>query len=689
MENGRDFQVVRTAGVEGEMELPYAALQQLCSPIIELSRSPARSPARGALRRVRTVPSDRRPNPFLVGLAVLGLLSEVAEDRARCSAWSTTRSGSTTRRLARSRSSRAGCSRRRSRSLFAARERGDTLGRLPRDQRRSLGTARCADPAGVRPAGSRGRASVRPHRRRDARESARAPRAAARHVADAARRWVRVCPRRSRCPLGSRNTSPNDSRSVPPDGSAPVAPRRGRPDGGSRARLARGGAARDPRVGGASAGIGRPARPDAPVSSSVIRWRVRPCTGQPPRMSEARRIAPSPTPPIRRSTPIDAPGTAAQATSMPDEDVAVELERSAARAQARGGFAAAAAFLERSSVLTLDPARRAARALAAAQAKCEAGAFDEALTLAANAEAGPLDGVQRAELDLLRARISFASERGNEAPALLLTAAKDFEPFDARRAREIYLDALSAAVFAGRLAGACGAREVAVAARALPEPATPPARGGSVARRFGSDDHRRSDDRNAGSCERRCVPSGAETRQPIEGQRWWGWLAGRAAGFIWDYEAWDSLTMRQIRAAREAGALAELPFALSTRVGVCLFGGDVAAAVVARRRSERARRGDRQSHRPAVRRAHGRSVPRSRGRAHAIRRDDDRGVPAARRGDGTHALAVGDRPPPQRSGAIRRCLRGSRAGERGSTRAVVLELRVGRVDRGGEPHRSG
>src|SRR4029077_8449733 len=125
----------------------------------------------------------------------------------------------------------------------------------------------------------------------------------------------------------------------------------------------------------------------------------------------------------------------AQATSMPDEDVASELERSAARAQARGGFAAAAAFLERSAVLTLDGARRAGRELGAAQAKFEAGAFDEAIALAANAEAGPLNDVQRAEVDLLRARISFAEERGNEAPRLLLTAAQDFEPFDARRAR--------------------------------------------------------------------------------------------------------------------------------------------------------------------------------------------------------------------------------------------------------------
>jgi len=267
----------------------------------------------------------------------------------------------------------------------------------------------------------------------------------------------------------------------------------------------------------------------------------------------------------------------AQATSMPDEDVAAELERSAARAQARGGFAAAAAFLERSSVLTLDPAGRAVRALGAAQAKYEAGAFDEALTLAANAEVGPLDGLRRAELDLLRARISFAAERGNESPTLLLAAAKGFEAFDARRARQIYLDALSAALFAGRLAGSCGAREVAAAVRALPPPASPVAAADllldGLARMITEGP---SSGTPALREALRAFSSGDVGED--DGRRWRGWLAGRAAGFIWDYEAWDSLTMRQVRAAREAGALAQLPFALSTRVGVCLFEGDVAAA---------------------------------------------------------------------------------------------------------------
>src|SRR5207248_9699429 len=126
----------------------------------------------------------------------------------------------------------------------------------------------------------------------------------------------------------------------------------------------------------------------------------------------------------------------AQATPGPDEDVASELERSAGRAQARGGLAAAAAFLERAAVLTPEPSRRARRALAAAQAKHQAGAFDAALRLVAIAESGPLNELQRAQVDLLRGQIAFALSRGSDAPALLLKAAKSFEPLDEGLARE-------------------------------------------------------------------------------------------------------------------------------------------------------------------------------------------------------------------------------------------------------------
>ena len=140
----------------------------------------------------------------------------------------------------------------------------------------------------------------------------------------------------------------------------------------------------------------------------------------------------------------------AHATRGPDEDVAAELEQSAGRAQARGGLAAAAAFLGQAAELTADPARRAERTLEAAQVNVQAGAFDPALGLLAAAEAGPLDELGRARMDLLRAEVAYSQDRGSDAPPLLLRAAKTLEPLDPRLARETYLDAFGAAVFAGR-----------------------------------------------------------------------------------------------------------------------------------------------------------------------------------------------------------------------------------------------
>ena len=140
----------------------------------------------------------------------------------------------------------------------------------------------------------------------------------------------------------------------------------------------------------------------------------------------------------------------------PTRQVASELERSAGRAQARGGLAAAAAFLQRAVALTVDPARRAERALAAAQASLQAGAFDEALRLLAAAEDGPLDEFQRARVDLLRGQVAFASGLGGDAPPLLLKAAKKLELFDLELARETYLDAWGAAASARRARAAPG-----------------------------------------------------------------------------------------------------------------------------------------------------------------------------------------------------------------------------------------
>ena len=159
----------------------------------------------------------------------------------------------------------------------------------------------------------------------------------------------------------------------------------------------------------------------------------------------------------------------AQATAVPDEYVAAELERSAGRAQARGGLAAAAAFLERAAILTPDSVRRAQRLLAAARAKRDAGALDAALGLLVAVEAGPLGQLQTAEVEHMRGQIALDQRRGSDAARLLLSAARRLEPLNAARAREAYLEAVwEAAMWAGDLDIPGGVREVAEAARAAP-----------------------------------------------------------------------------------------------------------------------------------------------------------------------------------------------------------------------------
>ena len=159
----------------------------------------------------------------------------------------------------------------------------------------------------------------------------------------------------------------------------------------------------------------------------------------------------------------------AQGTAAPDEEVAAELERSAARAQGRGGFAAAAAFLERAVALSPEPALRAQRALAAAQTKLQAGALDDAFELLGTAESrAAVDEVLRAHAHLLRAQIAFASRRVRDAAPLLFAAARELEAVDPGLARATYLEALSAATLAGRLVHGGGLAEISEAALAFP-----------------------------------------------------------------------------------------------------------------------------------------------------------------------------------------------------------------------------
>jgi DNA-binding CsgD family transcriptional regulator len=269
----------------------------------------------------------------------------------------------------------------------------------------------------------------------------------------------------------------------------------------------------------------------------------------------------------------------AHATAGLDEDVAAELERSAGRAQARGGVAAAAAFLEQAAMRTPDPGRRGERALAAAQAKHQAGAPDAALALVATAQAGPLDELQRVRIDLLRAQIAFAVNRGSDAPPLLLAAAKRLEPLDVGLARETYLDALWAAMFVFRLASGVGLREVAQAAHAAPRPG--PSRQPPRAADLLLD--------GLASLFKAGPPAGTPTlRRALrlfrsrqlskEEEIRWLHFACRAAVDLWDDEAWDVLATRHVELARDAGALVELPIALHTRIGVHLNAGELTAA---------------------------------------------------------------------------------------------------------------
>jgi DNA-binding CsgD family transcriptional regulator len=262
-----------------------------------------------------------------------------------------------------------------------------------------------------------------------------------------------------------------------------------------------------------------------------------------------------------------------QAATRPDDDVAMELEMCAVRARSRGGFAAAAAFMERSAELATDPAQRARRALAAGEAKRQAGALDAALRLAATAERGPLDEFQRAEVDVLRAQVSFASDRGADAPLLLFRAAERLEALDTGRARETYLDALVAAMFAGRLGSGSAVLQIAQAALAAPRASGGPRASDLLLEGFAwlvTGDYA-----SGTSTLQDAVGTFKDLAAGTDEAIRWSWLAGRAAAMIWDYDSWDVLTALQVRAAREAGALSVLPVTLSIRASVHLFAGEL------------------------------------------------------------------------------------------------------------------
>jgi DNA-binding CsgD family transcriptional regulator len=571
VERATSLRIVRTAGVESEMELPFAAVQQLCAPILVLRERLAR-PQGDALDIAFGLSTGPPPNPFLVALAVLGLLSEAARERALLcviddAQWLDRASaqvlGFAARRLAAGRIA----------IVFGAREIDEALKGLPEVHVESLGhrDARALLES-ILPAPlddqvlerliveSRGNPLALVELPRDLTSSEIAggfgvPAAAPLHAAieeSFERRVVAL---------------PDDARLLTliaasdPTGDAALVWR-------AAGRL---GILETAAHSAESSGL-ITFRPDVVFRHPLVRSAVYRNAGADERTVVHRALAEvtdAKTDPDRRAW------HRAQATVIPDEAVAADLEGSAKRAQARGGFGAAAAFLERSAALTPEPARRASRALAAAQAKHQAGAIDGSVALLEMAEVGPLDEFQRAQAEVLRARIAFATNRGGDAPPLLLAAARRLEHLDVPLARETYLDALTAALFNGRLASSTGTKEVADAALAAPQAPDPRPTdllldGLATLLTHGPVE---------GTAKVRVAVAAFARRdvEPVEAMRW-RWLAGRAAGFIWDDEGWDRLTDHHIRANREAGHLAELVLALTTRVGVHLLAGETLAA---------------------------------------------------------------------------------------------------------------
>jgi len=571
VEMARSFRVARAVGVEGEMDLPYASLQQLSSPSLELmERLP--DPQREALAVAFGLSAGDPPNAYLVGLAVLGLLTEAAEqlpvlwlvddaqwlDRASAQALAFVARRLMAERIA---------------IVFATREVGAPLARLPELHVGPLGY-------------------------RDARTLLEAvlpgpvdDQVLQRLIAEAHGNPLALLemprgftPRQLAGGFGLPGALPVSEQMVNSFTRRLMA----LPADAQRLLLV---AAADPTgdlalVWRAARLLGIPeAAAEAVEAEGLLALEARVTFRHPlirsavyqsattDRRSEVHLALAEATDPD--TDPDRRAWHRALAASAPDEEIADELERSAVRARARGGIAAAAAFLERSSMLTLDPARRASRALAAAQATQQAGALDEAERLLANADVGPLDSLERAQVDVLRAQI-VAVNRGRDAPALLLAAAKKLEVLNIGLARQIHLDALTAALFAGRLGGTSDARHVAVSARAAP-PSPGPSRGADLL--LDGLAALIIDGSSVGTpILRTAIKAFARDRIGTEEGLRWLWLAGRAAAFIWDYDSWDSLTRRQIRLARDLGALAHLPLALSTHIGVQLFAGDTRAA---------------------------------------------------------------------------------------------------------------
>ncbi|WP_425563897.1 AAA family ATPase, partial [Pseudonocardia xinjiangensis] len=529
------IRVARVVGVQSEMELPFAGLHQLCAPMLDLvERLPG--PQRDALRTTLGLSSGPAPDRFLVGLAVLGLLAEVARERPLLcvlddAQWLDHASAQALAFVARRLGAESVA------MVFATRvpdEAAELAGLpelavegLPDDEARTLLGSALRGPVDERVlqrivAETRGNPLALLELPRGLTPAELAAgfgppgaRAIPQQIEDSFRRQLE--------PLDVETRQLLLVAAAEPAGDPVLVWR-------AVERLGIGAAAASPAATAGLVDIGTVVRFRHPLVRSAI-YRA----ASPEERRTAHRALAEATDP--RTDPDRRAWHCAGAAPGPDEDVADELERSADRAQARGGLAAAAAFLERAAELTPDPARRAERTLAAAQTTHHAGMPDAALRLLSIAEAAPLDKLQRAQTDLLRAQIALTVNRGREAPPLLLSAAKQLEPLDARLARETYLDALLAVMFAGALATDGSVREAAEAARAAPPPAQPLRAPDllldGLAIRF-------TEGYAAGLPILREALRAFRSPDLSEEELHWLWLAHITAGNLWDEETHDT-----------------------------------------------------------------------------------------------------------------------------------------------------
>ncbi|GAA4966531.1 DNA-binding CsgD family transcriptional regulator [Nonomuraea thailandensis] len=567
----RGFRVLRVSGMQSEMELAFAGLHQLCGPMLERVEMLPK-PQQLALRTAFGLAEGPPPARFLIGMAVLSLLSEVSRERPLLCVtddlhWLDRASAQTLGFVAR----RLGADP--IGMVFGARTPTDEVAGVPALRLDGLAAQHAHEllaTALTGPLDMRVRDQIVAETRGNPLALLELPRTMSREELAGGFGFPGTAPLSGRIEESfarQLDALPGDTRlliclaSAEPSGEAKLIWRAASLLGISHV-VAR------PAMESGLADFGHRISFRHPL---LRRAAYRLATAE-QRRAVHRALAES-TDPI--ADPDRRAWHRAQSTDGPDEDAAADLERSASRAQARGGPSAAAAFLEQAAALTVDPARRSDRLLAAAHANLQAGSYERVLELLAIVRAEPLTELQSARADLLRGNVAFTSGLGNDAPPLLLQAAKRLEPLDLNLARETYLKAWMAAMFAGDLAIGGSLADVSRAALALPVSAHPdeaelvldalarvivqgPAAAAPVLRRAIS-----------------AIVDASLT--PDEVLRW-GWFAHAAAIGSWDFANWRFLLDRELKVLRTVGAFDLMPIVLAALGTVTTWSGEFATS---------------------------------------------------------------------------------------------------------------